>query len=83
MRRSCRGSVEMNLISIHKDTGLTSGPTQQVKDLVLLWLWNRPAATASIRLLSWELPYAVVVALKRQKKKKKKPKRQISSVHSK
>ena len=46
-------------------------------DLALLWLWHRPAATAPIRPLNWEPPYASGVALektKRQKKlKKKKP----------
>ena len=26
---------------------------------LLLWLWHRPAATAPIRPLAWELPYAV------------------------
>ena len=31
----------------------------------------RPAATAPIRPLAWELPYAVCAALKRPKKKKK------------
>ena len=42
-------------------------------DLALLWLWYRPAATASIQPLTWEPPYAAGVALKYQKKKKKKP----------
>ena len=41
-------------------------------DLALLWLWRRPAATALIRLLAWELPYVVGVALKSKKKQKKK-----------
>ena len=27
-------------------------------DLALLWLWHRPAATAPIPPLSWELSYA-------------------------
>ena len=27
-------------------------------DLALLWLWRRPAATALIRPLAWEPPYA-------------------------
>ena len=31
----------------------------------LLWLWSRLAATALIRLLAWEPPYAAGVALKR------------------
>ena len=39
-------------------------------DLVLLWLWCRLAATAPIRPLVWEPPYAAGAALKRQKKKK-------------
>ena len=41
---------------------------------VLLWLWRRPAATALIRPLAWEPPYATGAALemaKRQKKKKR------------
>ena len=41
-------------------------------DLVLLWLWHRPKATAPLRPLAWEPPYAMGVALKRQKKKGKK-----------
>ena len=41
-------------------------------DLVLLWLWRRPAATVLIISLAWEPPYAVGVALKGQKTKKKK-----------
>ena len=35
-------------------------------DLTLLWLlWHRPAATALIRPLAWEPPYASGAALKR------------------
>ena len=43
-------------------------------DPVLLWLWLycRLAATAPIRPLSWEPPYAAGVALKKTKDKKKK-----------
>ena len=36
-------------------------------DLALLRLWHRPVATAWIRPLAWEPPYAVGEALKRQK----------------
>uniref|UniRef100_A0A8D0MEW7 Methanethiol oxidase n=1 Tax=Sus scrofa TaxID=9823 RepID=A0A8D0MEW7_PIG len=39
-------------------------------DPVLLWLWRRPAATAPIRPLAWEPPYASGAALKRQKTKR-------------
>ena len=28
----------------------------------LLWLWSRPAATAPVRPLAWEFPYAVGAA---------------------
>ena len=40
----------------------------------LLWLWRGPAATAPIRPLAWDPPYAEGMALKRQKGKKKKKK---------
>ena len=64
--------------------GLMPGLTQWVKDMVLRELWcrsqkrlgsgmavavARPAATAPIRPLAWEPPYAAGVALKRQKTK--------------
>ena len=42
-------------------------------DLVLLWLWCRPEATALIQPLAWETPYALGAALKKQKQKKQKP----------
>ena len=38
-------------------------------DLVLLWLWHRPAAIALTGRLAWEPPYARGAALKRQKTK--------------
>ena len=41
-------------------------------DLALLWLWQRPAATALIRPQAWEPPYAAGAALKKDQKKKKK-----------
>jgi len=47
---------------------------RQGSDPALLWLWCRLAATAPIRPLAWEPPYAAGVAqemAKRQKKKKK------------
>ena len=44
-------------------------------DPALLWLWHRPVATALIRPLAWEPPYAVGVALKGGKIKNKKIKK--------
>ena len=41
-------------------------------DLVLPWLWQRAAAVAPIRLLSWKPLYAAGVALERKKQKIKK-----------
>ena len=38
-------------------------------DLVLLWLWCRPAAVAPIQPLAWEPPYATGTAPNRKKKK--------------
>ena len=44
-------------------------------DPTLLWLWYRPAATAPIRPLAWEPPYATGAALEKTDKKKKKKER--------
>ena len=38
-------------------------------DPPLLWLWYRPAATARIRPLAWDPPYAAGEALKKKDKK--------------
>ena len=41
-------------------------------DLAWLWPWRRPAATAPMRPLAWEPPWAAdSAALKRKKKKEK------------
>ena len=37
-------------------------------DLMWLWLWHRPAATAPIQPLVWEPPYTMGAALKRKTK---------------
>ena len=43
-------------------------------DPALLWLWRRPVATAPIRALAWELPYATGMARKKEKQKQKQKK---------
>ena len=40
-------------------------------DPTLLWLWQRPAATALIQPLVWKPPYAMGAALKRQQQQQK------------
>ena len=40
-------------------------------DLVLLWLWCRPAAAAPIQPLAGELQYAAGAALKKKQEKKR------------
>ena len=64
--------TETNPPRNHEVAGPIFGLTQWVKELVLLWLWRRPAAVAPIGPLAWEPPYAAGVALKRKKKSKKK-----------
>ena len=77
--RSCCGAAETNLTSIHGMLVLSLPSLSGLgirhlcelcgvgrrcsSDPVLLWLWCRLAATALIRLLAWELPCAVDVAL--------------------
>ena len=38
----------------------------------MLWVWCRPAATALIQPLAWELSYATGAALKKKRKEKEK-----------
>jgi len=48
------------MTSIHEDSG--SNPS------LVHWAWPRPAATAPIRSLAWEPPYAAAAALSDKKK---------------
>ncbi len=52
-------------------------------DPELQWLWCRPVATALIGPLTWELPYAVGVALEKTKITNKKQKRQAEDLEGK
>ena len=49
-------------------------------DPTLLWLWWRPAATAPIRPLAWEPPYAAKSSLRKGKKTKKKKKKKVTQL---
>ena len=51
------------------DVGLRCG-----LDIGLLWLWRRPVATAPIRPLAWEPPYAAGAAQEMAKRPKTKTK---------
>ena len=42
-------------------------------DMALLWLWHRPAATAPIRPLAWEPPYAAGALLRNKQNKVSEP----------
>ena len=46
-------------------------------DQALLWLWHRLVATALIRPLAWEPPYAMRVAQENGKKRQKKDKKKM------
>ena len=80
----------------HEFGGLNPALAQWVKNLVLplscgvgcrrgsdpafWWLGQRPAATAPIRPLAWEPPYATGAALEKAKKTKKKKKRKKENI---
>ena len=51
-------------------------------DPTLLWLWCRLAATAPIRPLAWEAPYATGSALEKIKRQKEKINKQKTTMHA-
>ena len=63
------GAAETNPTRNHEIGGSIPALAQWVKDLVLLWLWPRPVATALIRPLAWEPLYAECAALEKTKDK--------------
>ena len=66
MRTQVRSVASLSGLRIRRCHELWCGPRGS-SDLVLLWLWHRPVATALIQPLAWELPYA----LKRKKKRER------------
>ena len=58
-----------NLTTNQEVADLIPSLAQWIKDRVLLWLWRRPVATALIKPLAWEPPYAAGAALEKTKKK--------------
>ena len=67
-RHSRRSSTVTNLTRLHEDVGSIPGLVQWIEDVVLLWLWCRPAAAALIQPPAWELPSAAGAALKHKTK---------------
>ena len=69
MRLQVRSLASLN--GLRTSIAVSSGVGHRCgSDPSLLWLWCRPAATAPIKPLAWEPPYAMGAALKKVKKTK-------------
>ena len=69
--------MRVQSLALHSELRILHAPSCSLgrgygSDPALLWLWHRPAATAQIGPLAWELPYAAGGALKRKRKKERK-----------
>ena len=76
------GAEETNPARNHEVAGSILGLAQQVKDPALLRLWCWLAASAAIRPLAWEPPYAASATPKRQKRKTEKTRFTYNITHS-
>ena len=80
MRLQVRSLASLSGLRIQRCRELWLGRRRSL-DLALLWLWYRLVATAPIRPLARDPPYATDVALQRQKDKKKKKIGEMDSIH--
>ena len=64
-----------NLTRNHEVADLIPSLAQWVKDLALLWPWQRPVTTAPIRPLALKSSYAVETALEKAKRQKEERRR--------
>ena len=72
-KQICLGTMKLRVPLQAMVSGLRSGVAMSCGvghrprlDLMLLWLWRRPAAVAPIQPLAWESPYATGSALKKK-----------------